>query len=102
MAKDNIFKLFNAITFNKEKSELIKKLDKCKTRKCKLNLRKANITLRKEQDKHCPEKASNGFNDNDCLDKVYSKSNYSRILKKHIKCYKKKCSKELKALKKLY
>jgi hypothetical protein len=93
MNKDNITRLFNTNSFNK-----------CKTRKCgKLNskeLRKASKILRKEQDKECPQKASNGFNDNNCLDKVYVKSKFSRIVKKHIKCGKNKCSKEMKTLKK--
>jgi hypothetical protein len=90
---------------NKEESRLLKSFNKCKTRKCnKLDskeLHKASKTLRNEQNKKCPQKASNGFNDNDCLDKVYVKSKFSRILKNHIKCGKKECSKELNTLKKL-
>jgi hypothetical protein len=89
---------------NKEESRLEKNIDKCKTRKCdKLyskQLRKESKILRKEQDKDCPQKASNGFNDNDCLDKVYIKSKFSRIARKHTKCVIKKCSKEIKTLKK--
>ncbi len=95
-----------AIGFNKEESRLLKNFNRCKTRKCgksedNKELRKASKTLRKEQDKKCPQKRSNGFNDNICLDKVYVKSNFSRIIKNHINCGKKKCSKELKTLKEL-
>jgi len=106
MIKDNNTRLLNAIRFNGEESRLIKIVDKCKTRKCsKLKdnkeLSKASKALREEQNKKCPQKASNGFNDNDCLDKVFVKSKFSRIVKKHTKYGKKKCSKELKTLKKL-
>lgn len=101
----NINRLFNTNYLNKEESRLLKNFNKCKTIKCgKLDnkeLRKASKILRKAQDKKCPQKASNGFNDNDCLDKVYIKSKFSRIVRKHTKCGKKKCAKEHKTLKKL-
>jgi hypothetical protein len=89
-----------------EQQQQLKKVNRCATKKCgKLagskELRKASNLLTKEQDTKCPEKAINGFNDNDCLDKVYTKSNFSRIMKKHRQCTKKKCSKERKTLKKL-
>jgi len=100
MIIDSITKLFNS----NEKTRRIKALERCKTRKCgKLNTKEllnASKHLRKEQDTLCPETASNGFNDNDCLDKVYLKSKFSRLIRKHAKCTKKKCSKEMNTLKK--
>ena len=102
MNKDDIARLSNANRFNKEESRILKTINNCKTRKCgKLNLRNASKILKKEQNKKCPQKASNGFNDNNCLDKVYTKSIFSRILRKHTKCSKKKCSKERQTLKTL-
>ena len=83
-----------------EESRLLKKIITCVTRKCgKYNkeISKTRKLLIKEQDKECPQKASN------CLDKVYAKSKFSKVIRKHVTCSMKKCkcSKETRTIKKL-
>lgn len=88
--------------FNKEESQLLKKLNNCKTRKCaKLNKEKIKEmqTYDKEQDKKCPQKSANAFYK--CSVDFYNKSKYKTIFDKYVKCGQKKCSKERKTLKKL-
>lgn len=90
------------IHFDKKETRLLKKLDRCKTRKCsKLNkkLIKSGIKFYKEQDKKCPQKSANAFYK--CSVDFYNKSKYKTIFDKYVKCGQKKCSKERKTLKKL-
>jgi hypothetical protein len=97
MLKDNI-----TTSFIKEYIRLLKKLNKCKTRKCaKINKEriKEEINFDKEQDKKCPQKSSRAFYD--CSVDFYNKSKYKKLFDKYVKCGKRKCSKEHKTLKKL-
>ena len=90
------------IHFDKKETRLLKKLDRCKTRKCsKLNkkLIKSGIKFYKEQDKKCPQKSSRAFYD--CTVDFYNKSEHKKLFDTFIECGKKKCSKERKTLKKL-
>jgi len=73
---------FNINTFNKEETELVKKLSKCKTRKCsKINKRviKERKTFDKEQNKKCTQKSSNKFYN--CSVDFYDKSNYKKLFR---------------------
>ena len=92
----------NTIRFNLKEEELLKKLNKCKTRKCaKINKEriKEGIIFYKEQDKKCPQKSSNAFYK--CSVDFYNKSKYKKLFDEYVKCGKRKCSKERKTLKKL-
>ena len=98
MTKD-ISSLLNPI---KEEARLLKKLNKCKTRKCfKINKEriKEKKSFDKEQDKKCPQKSPNAFYD--CSEDFYNKSKYKKLFDKYVKCGEKKCSKEKKTLKNL-
>ena len=102
MAKNNTLRIFNNISYNKEEARLVKKLNKCKTRKCaKINKEqiKEKKMFVKDQDKKCPQKSSNAFYN--CSVDFYDKSKYKTIFDKNVKCGEKKCSKEKKTLIKL-
>jgi len=93
---------FNAIKFTKKEEQLVKKFNKCKTRKCaKLNKEaiKEGKIFDKEQDKACPQKSREAFYN--CSVGFYDKSKYKTLVKKFSKCGAKKCSKERKTLKNL-
>lgn len=90
---------FNSL--NKKESQLLKKLNICKTRKCaKINKEriKEQPIFEKEQDKKCPQKSSKAFYD--CSIDFYEKSKYKKLFVKYVECGKKKCSNEQKTLKK--
>jgi len=93
---------FNLDSFLRIEMSALKKLNKCKTRKCaKLNkeaIKEGKIFL-KEQDKACPQKSQPAFYN--CSVGFYDKSKYKTLVKKFTKCGRKKCSKERKTLKNL-
>jgi len=93
----------NMVSFNKKESRVLKKLNRCKTRKCaKLNKErlKEQKGFEKEQDKECPQKSSTAFYE--CSVNFYNKSKYKKLYDEFVKCGRKKCSKERKTLKKLW
>ena len=96
MIKDTTSTLF------REEARLLKKIEKCKTRKCdkisKERIKERSI-FRKEQDKECPQKSSKAFYN--CSVDFYNKSKYKKIFDKYVKCGIKKCSKARKTLKRL-
>ena len=102
MAKNTTSTTLNHNTFNKEESQLLKKVNKCKTRKCS-KINKERIKERKkfdkEQDIKCPQKLSNAFYN--CSVDFYNKSKYKKLFDKYVKCGKQKCFKEKNTLKKL-
>lgn len=96
-------KFNNAISkkFDKEESQLLKKLNACRTRKCaktkKARMKESKI-FEKEQDIQCPQKSPMAFYD--CSVDFYEKSKYKNLFDKNVNCGKKKCDKERKTLKK--
>ena len=86
----------------KEEDRLLKKRNKCITRKCvKINKKriKEKKSFDKEQDKKCTQKSPYAFYD--CSEDFYNKSKYKTLFDKYVKCGEKKCSKENKTLKNL-
>ena len=82
----------------KEKPYL-KKIDKCKTRKCLTHNKKRLIEHEKfikEQDKQCPQKSNEEFYN--CSDKFYENSEYKKLFDKWVKCGKEMCAKEIEEL----
>lgn len=83
---------------------LLKKLDKCISRKCSKHIKKRNDYLKsfeKEQTIKCPQKSSKKFYD--CSTKFYEGSNLQKSAQKVVKCSNTKCSaikKKLKVLRK--
>jgi len=102
MTKNNTSSILNHNSFNKEESRLLKKLNKCKTRKCtKINKEqiKEGKKFYKEQNIKCPQKLSNAFYN--CSSDFYNNSKYKKLFDKYVKCGKQKCFKEKNTLKKL-
>jgi hypothetical protein len=84
--------------FSQEKSYL-KKIDKCKTRKCLTHNKKRLKEYKKfikEQDKQCPQKSNDEFYN--CTNKFYENSEYKKLFDKWVKCGKKMCGKEIEEL----
>ena len=82
----------------KEKPYL-KKIDKCKTRRCLTHNKKRLIEHEKfikEQDKQCPQKSNEEFYN--CSDKFYENSEYKKLFDKWVKCGKEMCTKEIEEL----
>ncbi len=84
--------------FQKEKPYL-KKIDKCKTRKCLTHNKKRlkeHKKFIKEQNKQCPQKSNEEFYN--CTNKFYENSEYKKLFDKWVKCGKKMCGKEIEEL----
>jgi hypothetical protein len=85
---------------DKNREPFLKKLNKCKTRKCsKQNKKRLAEQKRylKEEKKQCYKIEDNSEYYN-CTDKLYEKSKYKKLFDKWVKCGKTKCSKELERL----
>jgi hypothetical protein len=85
---------------DKNREPFLKKLNKCKTRKCsKQNKKRLAEQKRylKEEKKQC-SKIEDNSEYYDCTDKLYEKSKYKKLFDKWVKCGKTKCSKELERL----
>ena len=88
--------IFKKIDNNLEKEEpLLKKLNNCKTRKCKKYNKQKLIEQKhfeKEQDIQCQQKSDEEYYN--CSKIFYDNSNYKKIFDKWVKCTDKKCVKE--------
>ena len=84
------------IDINLKKEEpLLKKLNNCKTRKCKKYNKQKLIEQKhfnKEQDIQCQQKSNEEYYN--CSEIFYNNSNYKKIFDKWVKCADKKCVKE--------
>ena len=97
----NSTSFINTISFDKKENILLKKLSRCKTRKCsKINKEhiKEGKIFEKIQAKKCPQKSAKEFMN--CASELYDNSKFKILYDKFVKCSMKKCSKESKTLKK--
>jgi hypothetical protein len=77
---------------NAEESRLLKKFDRCKTRKCSKTIKKheqERKIFEKKQTRKCPQKQAKAFYN--CSSKFYEGSKLEKLLKDIVKCSKNKC-----------
>lgn len=89
-------------TYNKQETLLLKKFNKCKTRRCSDIIKKRNNVeklFEKEQAIKCPQKSPKKFYN--CSSKFYEGSKLQKLSNDLVKCSNKKCSKLKKKLKTL-
>jgi hypothetical protein len=79
----------------RKESKLLKKFDKCKTRKCSTLIKKREAErahFEKEQNLACPQKSAKAFYN--CSSKFYNGSKLEKLSKDVVKCSMKKCKKQ--------
>jgi hypothetical protein len=84
---------------NDGESRLLKKLDRCRTRKCSKiikNTKKERKNFEKEQTKKCTQKRAKEFYN--CSSKLYEGSKLEKLSKDIVKCTENKCYTQKKKL----